>query len=209
MAIPIFTTKEGIAGNNSDNVADRTEYYTTAKNLLVSGADAMERLMTAYKVSILHTRRFGDQSVHFRISQILGKMSQISVEMREISGEMSQISGEKSQISGENSQYPGKMSQMFCKMSQISGKMSQISGKISQLSSKMTQISDKISQILAKVYTLIVKTLGVFWRHFSRAGGNVNKESICAPANRKRKQKLIEYCRKSWSWRVTRQGWPL
>ena len=28
---------------------DRTEYYTTAKNLLVSGADAMERLMTAYK----------------------------------------------------------------------------------------------------------------------------------------------------------------
>ena len=29
--------------------SDRTEYYTTAKNLLVSGADAMERLMTAYK----------------------------------------------------------------------------------------------------------------------------------------------------------------
>ena len=50
MAIPIFTSKKegSIVG---DNVADRTEYYTTAKNLLVSGADAMERLMTAYKVT--------------------------------------------------------------------------------------------------------------------------------------------------------------
>ena len=49
MAIPIFTGTD--AGKNSgDSVADRTEYYTTAKNLLTSGADAMERLMTAYKV---------------------------------------------------------------------------------------------------------------------------------------------------------------
>ncbi len=49
MAIPIFTSDDrGKTGGNS--VADRTEYYTTAKNLLVSGADAMERLMTAYKV---------------------------------------------------------------------------------------------------------------------------------------------------------------
>ena len=36
-----------------DNIANRTEYYTTAKNLLVSGADAMERLMTAYKVNMV------------------------------------------------------------------------------------------------------------------------------------------------------------
>ena len=49
MAIPIFTGTD--AGKSAgDSVADRTEYYTTAKNLLTSGADAMERLMTAYKV---------------------------------------------------------------------------------------------------------------------------------------------------------------
>ena len=53
MAIPIFTSqKEG--STVGDNIADRTEYYTTAKNLLVSGADAMERLMTAYKVAKLY-----------------------------------------------------------------------------------------------------------------------------------------------------------
>ena len=50
MAIPIFTGSD--AGKSAgDSVADRTEYYTTAKNLLTSGADAMERLMTAYKVN--------------------------------------------------------------------------------------------------------------------------------------------------------------
>jgi hypothetical protein len=50
MAIPIFTGND--AGKSAgDSVADRTEYYTTAKNLLTSGADAMERLMTAYKVN--------------------------------------------------------------------------------------------------------------------------------------------------------------
>ena len=49
MAIPIFTSQEKGSSDMGDNVASRTEYYTTAKNLLVSGADAMERLMTAYK----------------------------------------------------------------------------------------------------------------------------------------------------------------
>ena len=50
MAIPIFTSGSDTGKSAGDSVADRTEYYTTAKNLLTSGADAMERLMTAYKV---------------------------------------------------------------------------------------------------------------------------------------------------------------
>ena len=48
MAIPIFTSSE--SGGSGSRVSDRTEYYTTAKQLLLSGADAGERLMTAYKV---------------------------------------------------------------------------------------------------------------------------------------------------------------
>ena len=48
MAIPIFTSDE--SGGSGSRVSDRTEYYTTAKQLLLSGADAGERLMTAYKV---------------------------------------------------------------------------------------------------------------------------------------------------------------
>lgn len=48
MAIPILTSSE--SGGSGSRVSDRTEYYTTAKQLLSSGADAGERLMTAYKV---------------------------------------------------------------------------------------------------------------------------------------------------------------
>lgn len=51
IAIPILTSK-GEKMQGESGVSDRTEYYTTAKNLLTSGADAMERLMTAYKVPI-------------------------------------------------------------------------------------------------------------------------------------------------------------
>jgi ATP-binding cassette subfamily D (ALD) protein 2 len=51
IAIPILTsTLAQPAGDEGRSVSLRTEYYSTAKNLLTSGADAMERLMTAYKV---------------------------------------------------------------------------------------------------------------------------------------------------------------
>lgn len=40
-------------GNGSDNsandISERTQYMTTAKNILISGGDAAERLMSSYK----------------------------------------------------------------------------------------------------------------------------------------------------------------
>lgn len=53
-AIPILTATALSQSGDENSVSDRTEYYTTAKNLLVSGGDAMERLMTAYKVRGVH-----------------------------------------------------------------------------------------------------------------------------------------------------------
>ena len=50
IAIPILLGADSSADSSSDSgVSERTQYYATAKNLMMSGADAMERLMTSYK----------------------------------------------------------------------------------------------------------------------------------------------------------------
>ena len=46
IAIPILI---GVDSSGDSGVSERTQYYATAKNLMMSGADAMERLMTSYK----------------------------------------------------------------------------------------------------------------------------------------------------------------
>lgn len=58
ISLPILTsngdskTKEYLPQlNNANAVSERTQYLTTARNLLISGADAIERLMSSYKVS--------------------------------------------------------------------------------------------------------------------------------------------------------------
>ena len=46
VAWPILT---GGAQHDRTTVGQRTQEYTTAKNLLITGADAVERIMTSFK----------------------------------------------------------------------------------------------------------------------------------------------------------------
>lgn len=56
VSLPILTVsnlpsveKDGINDQSEFGVSERTQYFTTARNLLLSGADAIERLMSSYK----------------------------------------------------------------------------------------------------------------------------------------------------------------
>ena len=46
VAWPILTGSEK---NAQSSVGDRTQAYTTSKNLLIAAADAIERIMTSFK----------------------------------------------------------------------------------------------------------------------------------------------------------------
>jgi len=49
VSIPIIFGTKVNTKEKDGGVSERTQYFTTAKNMLVSGADAVERLMTSYK----------------------------------------------------------------------------------------------------------------------------------------------------------------
>jgi len=53
IAVPVMTGMKQIRSHDmdepTDDVSERTQYMTTAKNILIAGADALERLLSSYK----------------------------------------------------------------------------------------------------------------------------------------------------------------
>ncbi|CAG9861681.1 unnamed protein product [Phyllotreta striolata] len=55
LSIPDLTSRKSLEADDrpadtvEDSVSDRTHYFTTSKNLLITGSDAVERLMSSYK----------------------------------------------------------------------------------------------------------------------------------------------------------------